>query len=187
MKRVLTLLLILSLSFIHISPASAKTHKKTHKKSKHHITLKHKTITISYKMRANKAKLVASSRSESKIDLIMRRAASAIGTPYSYGSSGGGTFDCSGFTSFAYRAANIELPHSSNDQASLGMHVDREDLQKGDLVLFKNSSESHIGHVGIYVGDNSFIHASTSNGVTITSLRDNYYVERYVGARRIIK
>ena len=162
---------------LHISPALAKS------------VSKHKNITkskITSNKRTSSSSLQTPSRSESQIDAVLRRAIAQIGTPYAYGSTGDGSFDCSGFTAYSYKAANIELPHSSLGQASLGTHVDRDKLCKGDLLIFNNPANTRIGHVGIYIGENNFIHASTSRGVTITSLDDSYYAKRYVGARRIL-
>ena len=184
MRKIFILLLILSLTFIHISSAFAITQNKTQPKVKQKATIKTKKVIS--KSRITKAKSKTASRAESNIDLIIRKGSSVIGAPYSFGASGGGSFDCSGFTSFAFQAVQIDLPHSSRGQASLGVHVSRSDLKKGDLVIFNNPSDSRIGHVGIYIGDNNFIHASTSKGVTITSLSDSYYNKRYVGARRVI-
>ena len=69
-----------------------------------------------------------------------------------------------------------------------GIKVGKDELKQGDLLIFLNDSKSRIGHVGIYIGNNKFIHASNpSDGVKITSLSDSYYVRNYIQARRIIK
>ena len=185
MRKLLTLLLIVSISFIHITGADASTKKQNI--VKHKVTVKYTKKPLPSKARAMKDTYKKSSRGESSADAILRRAASVLGTPYSYGSTGNGSFDCSGFTSYAFKAVGIDLPHSSGGQASLGSRIDRDSLQKGDLVFFQNSGETRIGHVGIYIGDNNFVHASTSKGVTVTSLDDSYYKERFVSARRILK
>ncbi len=105
--------------------------------------------------------------------------------------SGGGTpsgFDCSGFTSYVYKNFGYTLSRSSAGQASNGVEVEKSDLQLGDIVVFNNSSNSRIGHVGIYIGGNQFIHASSPGDVVkITSLSTSYYSNRYVTSRRIIK
>ena len=80
-----------------------------------------------------------------------------------------------------YGQFGYSLSRTSSGQASNGTHVDKDDLKQGDLLIFT-------GHVGIYIGDNKFIHASNpSDGVKITSLSDSYYVRNYIDARRIIK
>ena len=96
-------------------------------------------------------------------------------------------FDCSGFTSYVYKHFGITLNRSSKDQIKNGVAVEKSDLQLGDIVLFNNDANTAIGHVGIYVGGDNFIHASNpSDGVKITSLSTSYYKTRYVGARRVI-
>lgn len=105
--------------------------------------------------------------------------------------SGGATpakgFDCSGFTSYVYKNFGISLNRTSSDQIKNGVAVDKNDLQLGDIVLFNNDANTRIGHVGIYVGNGNFIHASNpSDGVKITTLTSGYYAKRYVGARRVI-
>lgn len=96
-------------------------------------------------------------------------------------------FDCSGFTSYVYKNFGINLSRTSGAQASNGVAVSKSNLQAGDLVIFNNSSNSAIGHVGIYIGGNTFIHAANSKkGVITTSLSDSYYSRTYVTARRVI-
>lgn len=105
--------------------------------------------------------------------------------------SGGTTpssgFDCSGFTQYVYNHFGINLSRTSSGQNKNGTAVEKSDLQLGDLVIFNNDANTAIGHVGIYVGDGNFIHASNpSDGVKITTLTTGYYQKRYVGARRVI-
>lgn len=96
-------------------------------------------------------------------------------------------FDCSGFTVYIYKQFGVSLSRTSAGQATNGTAVEKSNLQLGDLVIFNNDDNTKIGHVGIYVGDNNFIHASNpSDGVKITSLSNSYYQKRYVGARRVI-
>ena len=78
------------------------------------------------------------------------------------------------------------LPRTSTDQASSGKHVNKKNLREGDLVFFKDAYKRGITHVGIYLGNNKFIHASSSaKKVTISSLNKKYYRRHYAGARRI--
>ena len=110
-----------------------------------------------------------------------------IGCRYSYGSSGPSAFDCSGFTSYLYKRQGYSLPRTSNSQGSYGTYVEKQNLTAGDLVFFSNRSDRKINHVGVYVGNNNFIHASTSvRGVVIDNLGSDYYKRNYVTARRIL-
>lgn len=103
------------------------------------------------------------------------------------GSSPSIGFDCSGFTVYVYKHFGISLNRSSRDQIKNGVAVSKNNLQPGDILIFNGSSNTSIGHVGIYVGGNDFIHAANSReGVIITSLSSSYYQKRYVGARRVI-
>ena len=108
-----------------------------------------------------------------------------LDTPYKYGGNSENGIDCSGFTKQIYSSAmKIDLPRSAREQFDIGESVDGE-LDFGDLVFFNTRRRSNPGHVGIYIGDNQFIHASRTLGVTISSLDETYYKKRYVGARRI--
>ena len=104
---------------------------------------------------------------------VIAAAYSKIGTPYQWGGSGPGSFDCSGFTSYAWRAAGVNLPHSSRAQYAATKRVSRDDLQPGDLVFFG----SPIHHVGLYVGGGSMIDASTyGRPVAVRSILRSGYV-----------
>jgi cell wall-associated NlpC family hydrolase len=118
-------------------------------------------------------------------DRFLLEAVSYLGVPYAYGESSKDGIDCSGYTLRVYRnAANIALPRSSREQYDAGRAVERDSLQFGDLVFF-NTTGSGVSHVGIYLEDTLFAHASVSYGVTISSLQSSYYRDRYLGARRV--
>ena len=118
---------------------------------------------------------------------IVLNAMGFMGIPYRWGGSSPDTgFDCSGFVQYVFRqAAGLVLPRSSFDQIRQGAVVAREELQAGDLVFF-NTMRATASHVGIYVGENRFIHApSRGKTVEIVSLSDAYWQARYDGARRL--
>lgn len=119
-------------------------------------------------------------------DQIISNAKKHIGTPYSYGGSKPGGFDCSGFTSYIMKQSGISLPRTTTDQYKVGTYVEKSDLKPGDLVFMANTYRSGISHVGIYVGNGCFIHASSSRGITIDDLSEDYYVKHYYGSRRIL-
>lgn len=110
-----------------------------------------------------------------------------IGHSYSYGASGPNAFDCSGLTSYVYRQHGVSLPRSSVSQGSSGVYVTKSNLAAGDLVFFSNRGDRKINHVGIYIGDNKFVHAATSRrGVVMDNITSSYYVNHYVTARRVV-
>lgn len=117
---------------------------------------------------------------------IAAKALEYVGCDYVWGGAGPSSFDCSGLTMYVYGLYGYSLPHGSTGQASCGIAVDKSELQPGDLVLFTGSGVPY-GHVGIYIGDDQFVHASTYGvGVITSSLSSSTYVKRYSGARRII-
>ena len=117
-----------------------------------------------------------------------------LNTPYRYAGKGPSSFDCSGYTSFVFRKFGYKLNPSSAGQARQGETIRRkDDLQVGDLVFFEGRSHNgRVGHVGIVSdiskkGQFNFIHASTSNGVIITSSEEPYYKARYLRGGRVLK
>lgn len=116
---------------------------------------------------------------------VVRTAYAYRGTRYRYGGSARGGFDCSGFTRYVYAQRGVELPHSSRAQYSTGKVVSKSSMKPGDLVFFSTTRRG-ISHVGIYVGDGKFVHASSARGrVRVDSLNSGYYSERFRGARRV--
>ena len=107
-------------------------------------------------------------------------------TPYKYGGNTQKGMDCSAFTLQVYQnSLSIEIPRSAREQYSTGEKISNDELKFGDLVFFNTTKRSFPGHVGIYLGENQFVHASRSLGVTVSSLENAYYKKRYVGARRV--
>lgn len=119
--------------------------------------------------------------------LIVDTAMKYLGYPYVYGGMSPSGFDCSGFVNYVYKLCGYSMSRvASSIYYNNGTHVDKANLQPGDLVFFSNSSSS-IGHVGIYISGSQFIHASSSSvGVIISDLDSSYYQTHYVGAKRII-
>jgi peptidoglycan DL-endopeptidase CwlO len=123
----------------------------------------------------------------SKASSIINIAYSKMGKPYVWGAEGPNSFDCSGFTSYAFRnGAGISLPRTSISQAGVGVSVSKGQLKPGDLVFFDSDRDGDISHVGIYVGGGQFIHASSSKGVTVSSLNSAFYSSVYKGAKRVL-
>ncbi len=107
-----------------------------------------------------------------------------LGAPYKWGASSGKAFDCSGYVLYIMKKFNVNLERTASSQFATGTKVDKDDLQAGDLVFFSTYKKGP-SHVGMYIGDNKFIHASSGvDHVTITDLDTNYYKKRYLGARR---
>ena len=124
----------------------------------------------------------------SDIDKVVEVALAQVGKPYIWASANPNIgFDCSGLTYYAFKQAGINLNRTSYTQINNGISVDSKDLRKGDLVFFNNGG-GRISHVGIYIGNNQFVHASSpGTGVIVSKLFGSYFGNTYVGARRIIK
>lgn len=109
-----------------------------------------------------------------------------INTPYQFGGNSKNGIDCSAFTQRIYNSCSIKLLRSAREQYMQGIEItDRDNLKFGDLVFFDTRKTVKPGHVGIYLDDNLFVHASSKNGVIVTPLNSDYYSERFMGARRI--
>lgn len=116
---------------------------------------------------------------------LLRKARSAIGTPYVPGGMSPGGFDCSGFVCWAYKSVGVNLPRTAREQSVVGTRVNNvEDMQVGDIVAFRHPRRGY--HTGIYVGDGKFIHSPhRRTTVRINSLDDPYFKGTFLGARRI--
>ena len=119
---------------------------------------------------------------------IARYAQNFLGARYVYGGNGPNAFDCSGFVNYVYKQFGYSLNRGASSQLENGYSVERSELQAGDLVFFKASGTSMpVSHVGLYVGEGTFIHASTqTKGVRLDNLDSGYYADVYVYARRIV-
>ncbi len=119
-----------------------------------------------------------------RFGLILR---SYLGKPYKGKSKYEEGLDCSHFTYSVFKKyAKLSLPRKAADQYKFGKEIHYKYIKYGDLVFFKTDGRT-ISHVGIYLSDNDFIHASSSRGVIISSLKEKYWADRYVGARRVIE
>jgi len=118
-------------------------------------------------------------------ELLMFVARQTIGIPYKFGSNSSKSTDCSGYVQRVFKFIGIQLPRSAREQFTHGVAVDKENLSIGDLVFFRTYARFP-SHVGIYLGNNLFIHASSfAKKVTIDSLNSSYYVKRFIGAKRL--
>ena len=116
---------------------------------------------------------------------IIATAKQYIGVPYVWGGSTPSGFDCSGFVQYVFAKHGITLPRTSAQQYTAGTWVSKSNLQPGDLVFY-NTSGSGVSHLGIYIGNGQFIHASSSKGVMISEMSNSYWSARYYGARRVL-
>jgi hypothetical protein len=123
------------------------------------------------------------SHNESLADRLIDEAYKYIGTPYVWGGTTPNGFDCSGFTQYVSRKVGVYLPRVASDQARVGEYVDRNELRKGDFVFFETYKKGP-SHIGIYIGNNRFIHAG-GDRVHISNLNTPYYAERYLFAKRM--
>jgi len=109
-----------------------------------------------------------------------------FGTRYRSGGQTPAGFDCSGFVRFMFdKAFNMNLPRSSKEMSSIGSQVSKNDLRPGDLVFF-HSRNKRINHVGIFIGNDTFVHSSLTKGITEDQLKHQYYEKRFAGAVRLL-
>ncbi len=126
-----------------------------------------------------------------KIEAILDKAHTFMGTPYQFGGDSPAGMDCSGFTFVTFKAADIELPRVSRQQALVGNKIEPEELKPGDLVFFGTGIPNRVNHVGIVAKtddpqDIKFIHASSSQGVTVSSLNRGYWSGVFIKAKRVV-
>lgn len=116
---------------------------------------------------------------------IVTTARSFLGIPYKWGgTSKKDGLDCSGLTMAVYQLNGLDLPRTSRDQFKAGIPVHQKHLKKGDLIFFATSGGKRVSHVGIYIGNNSFVHApSKGKKIRTASLNSKYFKKRYVGSR----
>ena len=124
-------------------------------------------------------------------DSVLERGFTLVGTPYRYGGNSSKTgFDCSGFVGFVFRKeAGIDLPRSTREMINMNApKIKRSELKPGDVVFFNNRGRGRVSHAGIYIGDDQFIHSSSSRsgGVRVDSLDDSYWGASFMQAKRVL-
>lgn len=119
-------------------------------------------------------------------ELVIMEIIKYLDTPYRYGGNNESGIDCSAFTRTIFNNIfSIQLPRTARDQYTLGEEIDKRELKFGDLVFFNTRRRVVPGHVGIYIGDNLFAHASRKRGVTVSSLEEDYYSRKFMSGRRL--
>ncbi len=125
------------------------------------------------------------------VEQLINSAATKIGTRYKSGGVTDEGFDCSGLMYNIFNLYQMKLPHSSFEQSKLGFIVERENIQKGDLIFFRTNGRNQINHVGMVVeileDEIKFIHSSTSSGVIISSTKEPYYQKSFAQANRVLE
>ncbi|MDO9528093.1 MAG: NlpC/P60 family protein [Syntrophales bacterium] len=120
---------------------------------------------------------------------LVETAESFIGLPYRWGcSSVEEGFDCSGLTMAVYQLNGLNLPRSSKEQHRAGIYIKKNQMKRGDLVFFATSGSKRVSHVGIYTGNNKFIHApGKGKKIRVSSLSSRYFETRYAGAKTFLR
>ena len=122
-----------------------------------------------------------------KVGALLKTARSYIGVPYAFGGATPKAFDCSGYLQYVFAQNGIHIPRTADEQYKLGLRTNSsKQLVPGDLVFF-TTYEAGASHCGIYLGDGEFIHASSSKGVRVDALADDYWAPRYLGGKHIVK
>ncbi len=191
---------------------SKKKSTKLAKKSKKHtiktsnVNKKHTEKKLAKALKGIKSKKLSKVKSSNKFalsDIIFNKkghssvkgrklialAKQKLGKRYVWGATGQrNTFDCSGLTSYVCKKNGIKIPRRAIEQSKYGKYISRSNLKPGDLIFFDTSKRhrGYVNHVGIYLGNNKFIHASSAKKkVVVTSLKKPFYSKRYKGARRV--
>jgi cell wall-associated NlpC family hydrolase len=123
-------------------------------------------------------------RSTSLAVVLTQHAMRFLGVPYVFGGTSASGFDCSGYVQHVFALLGVHLPRTADAQYDAGHRI-AGSMAPGDLVFFTTYT-SGVSHVGIYLGNDRFVHASSSHGVTVSSLHEAYWSARYLGAKRII-
>ncbi len=136
--------------------------------------------------KVNVKKLVKVSSNEGRY--LIQQIENYLGVRYKWGGTTNAGMDCSGFVKTVFEnSIDLELPHNAGQLFNVGKKTEENALAFGDLVFFKNVGARGISHVGIYLADSNFVHASTKRGVVVSNIKSKYYKQRYVAAKRIYK
>jgi len=168
------------------------------KKNKKKVSKKHKVVVARHSKKSRRRIRYASSKythrrrsNRPEADApepsndVLRAAYAYRGTPYHFGGTSKGGFDCSGFTSYVYKKQGVSLPRTAAEQFHKGKKVSSDSMKPGDLVFF-HTTRKGVSHVGVYAGDGKFVHSSSAGGtVRVDTLNSGYYKQRLVGARRV--
>lgn len=129
-------------------------------------------------------------RSSARLERVLSAAESYLKTPYRFGGTSRQGIDCSGLMLVSFAEAGVKLPRTSAQQAQQGKRVERDELERGDLIFFATAAKGRVSHAGLVVstkgGRVRFIHSSSSGGVRIDELSNSYWAPRYLWARRLI-
>jgi cell wall-associated NlpC family hydrolase len=156
---------------VKITNTSLKREKEYNKYNKNYRTNKFSTQTTLPKLLA---------------DRIEHEAKSLLGVKYKYGATGPYQYDCSGFTKHVFSSQGITIPRTSKEQAKVGKYLRYSELKKGDLIFFRSNHSNKVSHVGIFIGNGKFIHASSSKKkVVISNINSNYVKRNFKWGRRV--
>lgn len=162
------------------TPVKKKTQSTTSRKTTSSRTTSSRTATSTKTSRST-----SSTVTSSKASAVISTAKSMLGVPYVWGGESATGVDCSGFIQYVLGKNGISMPRTAAEQFGVGTSISRSNLRAGDLVFFE-TYKAGASHVGIYLGNGSFIHASSTKGeVTISNLGTSYYANHYIGARRV--
>lgn len=186
-KLKLSLFALLMGSVLNANASLSSTSTKQVRASEARIVAKAATAEQISQNAKNKAAKVSTSQnkassaktSSQKVNQVYRQ---WVGTRYRLGGTGSAGIDCSAFVQKTMSGAfNLHLPRSTAEQRHIGRSISKSDLQPGDLVFFRKNN-----HVGVYIGGGKFVHASTSQGVTTSSLSESYWARTYTQSRRVL-
>ena len=176
-----------------ISKKEFLKHKKAYLLSKkRYFEYKQKYLSQQRKAKSTKKSFFASSKknktnSTKKVDKLIHIAKTKLGRKYVWGAIGKrNTFDCSGLTQYVYNKCGVNIPRTSIEQSKYGQKISRNNLKAGDLIFFDTSKKrkGYVNHVGIYIGNNQFLHASSAKKKVVITNLEKFYSNRFKGARR---
>ena len=191
MKKIYSIVVII-LIFISINSCGTTNKVDSYKRVGSVHTSKHSKLnsTVNTSTSGNNYRSENKKYSTRDIESLLTTAKSFLGVPYKYGGNNKTGFDCSGLVVVSFDKLGLKLPRNSSQQANEGNEIKISEVRKGDLLFF-NTSGTSISHVGIIDqiennGEIKFIHSSTSKGVIISSLDENYWKTRFVKATRLL-